>query len=67
VARWECDGCGLAAVDLPDGVDPELVFERVRRGGSMFCQGCLPLEGDHGEVTVSGGSDGVRGPGRTHT
>lgn len=23
----ECDGCGLAAIDLPDGVDPELVFE----------------------------------------
>lgn len=32
--RLECVCCGLAAVDLPDGVDPEFVFE----GG--YCQGC---------------------------
>ena len=28
----ECVVCGLAAGDLPDGVDPELVFERGEDG-----------------------------------
>jgi hypothetical protein len=36
--RNECDRCGLAACDLPDGVEPELIFERV--GTAMLCQGC---------------------------
>jgi Zn ribbon nucleic-acid-binding protein len=34
----ECDACGLAACDLPDGVDPELIFERDIHG--MFCPAC---------------------------
>lgn len=29
----ECAVCGLAPCDLPDGVDPELVFERGEDGG----------------------------------
>jgi hypothetical protein len=36
--RYECDYCGLAACDLPDGVDPELVFEASSHG--VLCQGC---------------------------
>lgn len=35
--RHECTGCGLAACDLPDGVDPEDVFE------GDYCQGCAQL------------------------
>lgn len=27
MTRFECEVCGLAACDLPDGVDPELFFE----------------------------------------
>jgi hypothetical protein len=27
VSRYECEDCSLAAMDLPDGVDPEFVFE----------------------------------------
>lgn len=37
-ARYECDTCGLATCDLPDGVDPELVFEVTEDG--TFCGGC---------------------------
>ncbi len=40
--RNECDECGLAAVDLPDGVDPDLIFQRV--GGRVLCQGCQASE-----------------------
>lgn len=36
--RHECDTCGLAAYDLPDGVDPETVFETT--GDGTACQGC---------------------------
>ena len=36
--RLECDNCGLAASDLPDGVDAELIFET--GPGGTFCQGC---------------------------
>jgi hypothetical protein len=32
----ECTVCGLAPCDLPDGVDPEFVFERV--DGETRCQ-----------------------------
>lgn len=35
----ECDGCGLAPCDLPDGVDPELVFQPDGQG-HIYCQGC---------------------------
>lgn len=35
----ECDGCGLAPCDLPDGVDPELVFQPDGQGHT-YCQGC---------------------------
>lgn len=31
----ECEVCGLAACDLPDGVDPELIFE------DGLCQVCV--------------------------
>lgn len=37
--RTECDVCGLAACDLPDGVDPELIFE-TDDDGVTRCQGC---------------------------
>lgn len=39
--RYECDTCGLAACDLPDGVDPELIFER--ESGVIRCQACALL------------------------
>lgn len=39
MSRYECDDCGLAAMDLLDGVDPELIFER-DDDGVMRCQGC---------------------------
>lgn len=39
--RNECDGCGLAACDLPDGVIAELVFEFSATTGETLCQGCL--------------------------
>lgn len=52
MSRYECDGCGLAAMDLPDGVEPELIFER-DDDGIMRCQGCsaahdagLPMASD---------------------
>lgn len=35
----ECDECGLAAVDLPDGLGPEFIFE-LCDDGRMLCQGC---------------------------
>lgn len=37
--RVECEDCGLVPFDLPDGVDPELIFER-GDDGVMRCQGC---------------------------
>lgn len=37
--RFECDTCGLAACDLPDGVAPELIFER-EDDGLTTCGGC---------------------------
>jgi hypothetical protein len=36
--RLECVTCGLAPCDLPDGVDPELIF--VTENGLTHCQGC---------------------------
>lgn len=33
----ECATCGLAPCDLPDGVDPEFVFER-GADGEWRCQ-----------------------------
>ena len=35
----ECEDCGLAAMDLPDGFDPEFVFT-VEDDDVMRCQGC---------------------------
>lgn len=35
----ECVTCGLAPCDLPDGVDPDLVFER-GEDGEIRCQVC---------------------------
>lgn len=32
---FECDICGLAECDLPDGFDPEPFFER--EGGKTWC------------------------------
>lgn len=40
----ECAGCGLTPFDLPDGVNPELIFDR-GDDGVMRCQGCQ-LAGD---------------------
>lgn len=51
VMRFECDGCGVAACDLPDGVDPEEVFVAVERG-RVLCQGCVLAE-SHGSGTWS--------------
>jgi len=42
---YECAVCGLAECDLPDGVDPEFVFERTR--GVTHCQVCEPAEKVH--------------------
>ncbi|MDQ3224617.1 MAG: hypothetical protein M3Q75_14275 [Gemmatimonadota bacterium] len=39
VMSHECDACGVAACDLPDGVDPELIFER--ESGVTRCRGCI--------------------------
>lgn len=39
MSGYECEDCGLAAMDLPDGVDPEFIFER-GDDGAMRCQGC---------------------------
>jgi hypothetical protein len=36
--RYECDYCGLAACDLPDGIDPETVFSGTT--GGVICIGC---------------------------
>ncbi|GEM_PF-6289303 len=38
--RYECDGCGVAACDLPDGVDPADVFLDAPEG-RVLCQGCI--------------------------
>lgn len=43
--RNECDGCGLAACDLPDGVDPDLIFEVNNDNGRTYCQTCQLPEG----------------------
>lgn len=42
MSRYECEDCGLAAMDLPDGVDPELIFER-SDDGVMRDQGCQAI------------------------
>lgn len=39
MSGYECEDCGLAAMDLPDGVEPELIFER-GDDRVMRCQGC---------------------------
>lgn len=46
MVRYECDGCGVAADDLPDGVDPDEVF-LAAAGGQTLCQGCI-MAADHG-------------------
>ncbi|GBF17697.1 hypothetical protein Br6_05104 [Rhodococcus sp. Br-6] len=38
--RYECDGCGVAACDLPAGVDPDDVFLDAPEG-RVLCQGCI--------------------------
>jgi hypothetical protein len=43
----ECAVCGLAPGDLPDGVDPEYVFERVN--GEDYCQADAPTEETDGD------------------
>lgn len=35
----ECVLCGLTPFDLPDGIDPEFVFEH--NGQAVYCQACL--------------------------
>ena len=42
MSALECDVCGLAACDLPDGVDPELIFECDE--GVMHCPTCIPAD-----------------------
>lgn len=38
----ECARCGLTPIDLPDGIDPEALFER-GPDGQWYDQGCLTL------------------------
>lgn len=38
VRTTDCARCGLAPVDLPDGVDPAEVF--IQQAGEILCQGC---------------------------
>lgn len=46
----ECDVCGLAACDLPDGVDPEFVFEFDDERNVTHCVTCDPrMAVGHGE------------------
>lgn len=40
--NYECDFCGLSEFDLPDGIDPEFIFEPVHSGTA--CQGCALVE-----------------------
>lgn len=63
MSRNECDGCGLAACDLPDGVDPDLIFEGDGRG-NVYCQGCassrpapVPVEEFDGGAEEDGNFD----------
>lgn len=42
MTRLECDVCGLAAMDLPDGVDPEQFFETTDSGKVTHCPTCEP-------------------------
>lgn len=50
MSRYECEDCGLAAMDLPDGIDPEFVFER-DAAGVMRCGGCESRRFDDGRVS----------------
>lgn len=43
MSHFECDGCGLTASDLPDGIEPEFVFGRESHDAPMLCQGCEDL------------------------
>jgi hypothetical protein len=62
MSNYECDRCGVAECDLPDGVDPEFVFERTERG--TFCQGCYwGYEQSEPECCASGSCE-VCNPGR---
>ena len=40
--RLECDVCGFAACDMPDGFDPELFFEV--DGNVEHCPTCDPSD-----------------------
>lgn len=46
----ECAVCGLAPCDLPDGVDPEDVFERV--DGEWLCQADCTFDPPRGSWSV---------------
>jgi hypothetical protein len=46
----ECIVCGLAPCDLPDGVDPEFVFER-GDDGQWRCQPHTNTPGDAEDAT----------------
>jgi len=48
VMRLECDRCGLAACDIPDGFAPETCFER--EGDQCLCAGCHANYGFRGEI-----------------
>ena len=37
----ECVTCGLTPFDLPDGIDPDLIFE-VAEDGQTYCQADMP-------------------------
>jgi hypothetical protein len=50
MADVECARCGLTPFDLPDGVDPELIFERAE-DGRYYDQGCLAVAGTAADLS----------------
>ena len=44
----ECSACGLAPIDLPDGIDPDLFFEFDERSRTYHCPPCLAKGNTHG-------------------
>lgn len=41
----ECATCGLAPCDLPDGIDPELIFDT--EDGETRCHACVGWDDDY--------------------
>ena len=39
--QYGCERCGLEPRDLPEIVDPDMLFERSSVTGEILCQACL--------------------------